>query len=135
MMLKDRFFSVSPRPLRHLLAVVALAAGLSSCALFGRGSSDAPEDPYVSVEVANQNLYEATVYVMRDGSRVRVGTVPGNSTHTLSAPFPVSGRMSVEVRLTATGSYASWPVNVARGQTVRVEIPANLHLQRGRFPR
>jgi hypothetical protein len=132
-MLKKSLIGLGPRSCLAL-SIVALMLAVSSCGLVRRGSGTAPEDMRVRVDVVNRNIYQATLYSMVEGARLRIGTVEGNSSASLSAPFPPGGRMSVEVRL-AVGSYSSMTVDVSPGGTVHVDIPANLHQLRDRFPR
>lgn len=44
-----------------------------------------PMDP-AYLEVQNQSFYDMTVYAFRGGSRIRLGTVTGNTTHVFTIP-------------------------------------------------
>lgn len=105
-----------------LVTLVAVAA----CAPFRR-AEDTTQPERVPVVVVNQNFYQATIFAISNGSRVRLGEVPGNSSGTFSAPRPVTGEMRVEIRLLAVGAFTSWPISVARGDTVQVTVPPDLH--------
>jgi hypothetical protein len=128
-------FSVATLRLRLIFGLAVLVVGATSCGVIRRSNRPALWEQRVPIEVVNQNEYEATVFTMVDGTRTRIGSVPGNTAYTLSTPFPSGGRMSVEVRLVPVGSYASWAFDVAPGRRVRVEIPSDLHRQRATFPR
>jgi hypothetical protein len=111
-------------PLAALL-LTAMLAVIPACGARGTGTG-AERVPLV---VENQNFYQATIYAILNGGRVRVGNVQGGSTETLQAPSPPTGQMRVEVRLLAVGAFTSYPVTVQPGDTVRVTVPPDLHLR------
>jgi len=112
------------------LAMLLLLLLVAGCA--ARGDRAARGMDRVPMVVENQNFHRATIYAILNASRIRVGNVEGNSTATLSSPSPPTGQMRVEVRLLAVGAYTSYPVSVVPGDTIRVTVPPNLHLYRGR---
>jgi len=111
---------------RITLAALALVlAAFTACGVRGTGA-DTQRVPMV---VENQNFYQATIFAILNGGRVRVGNVHGGSTATMQAPSPPTGQMRVEVRLLAVGAFTSYPVTVQPGDTIRVTVPPDLHLR------
>jgi len=111
---------------RVTLAVLTLLlATFTACGVRGTGTGA----QRVPIVVENQNFYQATVFAILNGGRVRVGNVAGGRTATMQAPSPPTGQMRVEVRLLAVGAFTSYPVTVQPGDTVRVTVPPDLHLR------
>jgi hypothetical protein len=71
----------------HLLLLTALA-GTAACA--GRSPGQAQPDAPAVLEIRNQSFYDVVIYVLRSGSRFRVGTASGNSTTVLDLPRAVA---------------------------------------------
>lgn len=70
-------------PARALLFLLIATAGCAT----GTGSfgwKRGPED--VRFEVRNARWEDLTIYLEREGTRVRLGVVPGNETRTLTVP-------------------------------------------------
>ena len=67
-----------------LPALLVLAATLPGCSKTPPKAVDPMEPAYL--EVQNQSFYDMTVYAYRGGSRVRLGTVTGNTTHVFTIP-------------------------------------------------
>lgn len=84
----------------------------------------------------NDNFYDARIHaVYRGGQRRSLGTIAGNggSTRTALAWEPHS--LVFEVSFIISGaSYVSQPVDVARGESIEVRLPANID-QSGFFRR
>lgn len=113
------------------LPVVLLSA---ACALLpGRspGEDLGEEEParYLTVEVDNQNFYDATIYAVRPGIRLRVGRVGGFSKETFRFLWP-EGDLRFEIALLSVGSYYTWSMPVERGDQLALTILPDLHLKR-----
>jgi len=67
-----------------LPALLTLAAALPGCSK-PPVTPVSPEEP-TYLEVQNQSFYDMTVYAIRSGSRIRLGTVTGNTTHVFTIP-------------------------------------------------
>jgi hypothetical protein len=117
----------------RMLLVIALSLllGVASCGPLGRGGDVGPVAS-TAVVVENHNFHQATIYALVNSSRIRLGEVPGNGTATFATRTPATGQLSIEIRLLAVGAYTSFPISVAPGDTVRVRVPSDLHLHRGR---
>ena len=70
------------------LAAAALAlAALAAC--YGKGKNAPEPVARTTVRVVNQGFLDRNIFVLRGGERVRLGTVPGNSSQTLTIPAVV----------------------------------------------
>ncbi len=107
-----------------------MAPVLAACA--GKSGDDGDSEPRVAdvvVVVENRNWQDVTVYALRGGARVRLGTVTTYHTET----FVMKSEMtrSVEFRLLADpiGSletYQSDPVRIEPGDQIRWTLTADL---------
>lgn len=112
----------------RLLPAAMIAAALGACApTSGLQSGPAPsEGRSASVRVTNNNWADMTVYMLRAGMRVRLGTVTSMATQSFRIPPSVLGGEG-DVRLVADpiGSretHLTLPVQVWPGQTVAFKI-------------
>lgn len=115
----------------HRRLILALCAALLSTAACAANEREAAAlaDSRVSVVVENQNFSDVTIYSVRQGTRARVGWVPGNSTgrFTVSAAqFPTGELNLVALPLTGGGAAYSGPVLVGGGQTVYFTVASQL---------
>jgi hypothetical protein len=116
---------------RRLIPVL-FAALLSAAACAGNQAEDGSELSEargVALVVRNENFADVTVYAVRDGTRARVGWVPGNSTarFTVSGALIPTGELNlVAFPLASTGAAASGRVLVREGQTVEFTISPQL---------
>lgn len=101
-----------------------LLVTLTACATRGPGGAGGDDVP---VQVENRNTYDATIYAYIGQQRQRIGRVGGLQTEMMSSPYPPTGELRFEVRLLAVGAFDSYSVQVARGDTVRVVVPSDLH--------
>lgn len=106
-----------------LAAVTVLTA--PGCAKMPPASVD-PMAPAM-LEVDNQSFYDMNVYVLRNGMRIRLGTVPGNGRAVFELPRTVVG-LGIPVRFVADpiGSSRapySEEIAIAPGDTVMLTIP------------
>lgn len=113
--------------MRRIIALAALGVLLGAAACSARHPRS--DDPPTRVEVQNQKFLDVTVYVYSSGGqRVRLGTVPGVTTRTLTIPPNlIFGMTSLRFEADPIGSTQS-PVSdeivVEPGETVVLIIPA-----------
>lgn len=74
---------LAPRFRLLFALLVLLAAG--ACGSASRRSG-ATQGARTTVRVENRNFLDMNVYVLRSSQRIRLGTVPGNSTRVLTIP-------------------------------------------------
>lgn len=115
----------APVPAAIVLAVAALLSGCSS-----RGETRSEER--VTIVVDNQNFYDATVYLRWYSDRRRLGNVTGYTKREFDTTWH-GPELQVEVDLLAGGTYRGDQVPVNPGETVQVELPANLSRLRVRI--
>lgn len=75
------------------------------------------EKEKVSVEVQNQNFYQATVYAYRAGNRARLGVVESQGTRSFEFVW-ITGDLRFLIDFFANGCILSEPVAVDRGEEV-----------------
>jgi hypothetical protein len=89
------------------------------------GSRPAPVPP-VRVQVVNQNRADINVYVLRGGTRTRMGTVVAGDTRTVllrHLPGVSVHQLAFQVqRIGAEGVYSLPRVSVSPGQSVRILV-------------
>ena len=109
--------------MRALLTAVTLAG----CA-WDRGAV-APINPHaeVALNVDNQNFLDMTVYLVRGGQRIRLGTVPGLSSRTIMLRPEYVGYgadLQVEVHpIGGQGNPITESISVHPGDVIRLTIP------------
>ena len=110
-------------------AVVLIAsASLSGCS----SRREARPEERVTIVVDNQNFYDATVYLRWYSDRRRLGNVTGYTKKEFDTTWH-GPEVQVEVDLLAGGTYRGDQVSVSPGETVQVELPANLSRLRVRI--
>ena len=72
------------------------------------------EEEKVSVEVQNQNFYQATVYAYRAGNRARLGVVESQSTRSFEFVW-ITGDLRFLIDFFANGCVLTDPLAVDRG--------------------
>ncbi len=106
--------------------MLILLAGFGGCA----GRSGAGPEPLshaeVTIEVQNQNFYDARVYLLYFGSRTRLGQVAGHSTRTFSFALP-PGDVRIEVSFIGGGGFVTEPMPVNRGDQLVLLIESDAH--------
>jgi hypothetical protein len=80
----------------------------------------------MSVEVDNQNFYDATIYAVRPGLRQRIGYVVGEGRRTFSFRWP-DGDLRLEIHLLAVGSYYTQVMDVQQGDELQLTVLPYLH--------
>jgi hypothetical protein len=80
-----------------------------------------------TVKVQNQNLFDMTVYVVRDQERIRLGVVPGFSTHLFTLRRSIVGTATqLRFELYPIGGRAqprSETITVIPGDAIELIIP------------
>lgn len=120
------------RPFLPLAAVVVL--GLSACVkptalnpFAPRGSR--PGEGSVRVLVENQNFGDATVFALRGGERIRLGTVTGKSDENFTVRWNFSLSMEFEIHIIGGQGCRVRPMPVDPGDRVFVRIPTEVSTQ------
>lgn len=120
-----------------IIQSVALSAmltfGAGACASgFGGGDGGFRQSPDTLVQVENNNWSDMTIYVVRSGTRMRLGTVVSmNSTIFVVPPSMVNA--SGEVQLIAdpiggSATFTTHPVLVNPGQQIEFTLENNINL-------
>ncbi len=113
--------TVGVKILGHVFWVSAAFA----CAGGSGGSSIRPADEKeeVSVEVRNENFYEATVYTYRAGSRTRLGVVESNSTRSFEFRW-ITGDLRFLIDFFANGCLLTPSMSVDQGDDLLLILEA-----------
>ena len=103
-----------------ILGLVFWVSAAFACG--GRSGSGAPVRPAdereeISVEVQNQNFYQATVYAYRAGNRARLGVVESQSTRSFEFVW-ITGDLRFLIDFFANGCILTESVAVDRGEEV-----------------
>ncbi|UCC83746.1 MAG: hypothetical protein JSW46_02090 [Gemmatimonadota bacterium] len=114
-----------------LCAVGVVALMIAACGP-QQTADEAPADtearPQVTIEVQNQNFYDARVYVVEAGrtARRRLGAVPGNERRTLS--FRVEPmRVRFVVDFIGSGELTTEFIQVSPGDELVLSVTARTH--------
>jgi hypothetical protein len=81
----------------------------------------------LSLEVRNLNFYDAELYAVDEGYRVRIGSVRGNETKTYEFRWLPARDLRIEIRLVAVGTYLSDRLFVNEGDDLQLIIEPDLH--------
>ena len=100
-------------PVFWMFAAFACAGGGGTGAPTS-GVRPADEREEISVEVQNQNFYQATVYAYRAGRRARLGVVESQGTRSFEFVW-ITGDLRFLVDFLANGCILSEPMSVDRG--------------------
>ena len=117
-----RIQNLRPAIIRAGLLTLALAVNACGPLHLGGGNR-------ATVIFTNETLDQATVYASASGiDPIRIGTVLGNHTDTLSVPTSVTDRGStttISVRMLPSSTRpTSGPISLRPGESVRVRLPA-----------
>ena len=114
-------------PVRAVLVAVLLVAGTSTTACYGTGKNAPAPVARTTVRVVNQGFLDRNIYVMRGSERVRLGTVTGNSTQTLTIPSSVMASLTalrfVTDPIGGTSRTTTDEITVTPGDEVVLRIP------------
>jgi hypothetical protein len=113
------------------LLVVLMAA--AACASGGSTPpSDRPVTDSITIQVVNNNFYDANIYAQYDGqNRNRLGMVFGHGTGTFYVRWHQSDLRMV-MSLVGGGTATSNSLVVSPGDVVRLELMPDLHLRTSR---
>lgn len=114
---------------KHLIAVLAISVSAAACAGAGSSKKLAPE-LMTRVEVTNNNWSDMVVYAVRNGMRIRLGTVTSMQTQRFRLPETMSGS-GTPVSLVADpiGSqdvYQTGRITFMPGQRITLQIQNHL---------
>jgi hypothetical protein len=106
-----------------IAALVALGVIPAACATTG-----APPEPVATLVVENDSPMQVNIHAQREGTRIRVGTVPGITTR----EFPLRRDMlspagDLHLVIGPVGSprsYPAMPINVRDGDTIELRVGA-----------
>jgi hypothetical protein len=111
---------------RSFLAACALfAAALPACSKNPEPKPAGPPPKSTVLRVENRNFYDMTIYLVRFGTRQRLGTAGGNSTSTFEFPsqFVQTGTVRFEANpIGSTGQAFTQELSVQPGDVVGVII-------------
>lgn len=110
-----------------LLAAVTISAG---CARAGKNRR-AALDEKTTVIVENNNWLETTVYAVRSGTRLRLGTVPTGKTLEFTLPNGFTTGASIQLIADPVGTsstYRSDMLAIAPGRQVQLRVENNLRM-------
>jgi hypothetical protein len=116
----------------HLLrAALVVVSGLSACAPHGGQVSPVFREQ-TTLFVENNNWSDMTVYIVRDGMRSRVGSIPSfTRSRFVLSPAMIGGVGEIRLLADPLGSnqrYLSEPILVNPGQQVRFRVENNVQL-------
>ncbi len=80
----------------------------------------------MSLDVDNQNFYDATIYAVRPGLRQRIGYVVGEHQGKFSFRWP-DGDLRLEIDLLAVGAYYTQVMDVQQGDQLQLTVLPYLH--------
>jgi hypothetical protein len=110
---------------RALWLSALLLMALPACHHAPAPESEGPPPARTVLQVVNNNFYDFVIYLVRFGSRVRLGLATGNKTTTFDFPsqFVQSGAVQFEANpVGGTGRAFTEQISVRPGDVVRVQI-------------
>jgi len=114
---------MNARFLRTAVLVVALA--LPACSHSQPAQTEGPPPKRTVLQVVNRNFSDFTVFLVRFGDRVRLGTATGNTTSTFDFPsqFVQNGTVRFEAHpIGGVGAARTEQISVQPGDIVTVQI-------------
>jgi hypothetical protein len=117
------------KPVVLSLAVSAVALVLSACGAAqtgSEGSAQAEPSRDVTLEVENQNFYDARIYLLESGTRRRLGSVPGNDTRSFRFRARTAEARFV-VDFVGSGEFNTTSIQVSPGDHVVLTVTASSH--------
>src|SRR3954467_1625158 len=113
--------------LRRILVVAAAAAALGACApATEQATSSFPANRKTQLVIQNKNWMDVAVYLVRDGSRTRLGTVMSMASSEFKIPDAyVLGVSEINVQADPIGSnrtFTSGPIQVYPGARVELTV-------------
>lgn len=120
------------RRLTLAIVVGSLVLGFGTACLFRSGRQVDPEEgpvdrfADVTVQVKNDNFYDATIYVLSGDIRERLGNVGGGATQTFRFGWR-SSRVRFVIALLAVGEYPTEEITTNPGDELELQITPDLH--------
>jgi hypothetical protein len=117
------------KPVLMSLAVSAVALVLSACGAGqtgSEGSAEAEPSRDVTLEVENQNFYDARIYLLESGMRTRLGSVQGNDTRSFRFRAR-SDEAQFLVDFVGGGRLTTRRIQVSPGDTLVLTVTASSH--------
>lgn len=115
-----------------MATALTVAALMTGCASSGQDQGSENQGPdRVTLTVDNQNWQDATVYLVGNGPRVRLGTVSTNGSDRFILPRNLSAHGTIRLAVDLIGSSSSTitdPIMVDSGSDVRWTIQNHLAL-------
>ena len=112
------------RPFPILIAVAVLSALLGGCAAGNQPDSGPP----VVVVIQNNNFQDATVHIVREGERRRLGVVVGKTDDSFAIPWRPNFVMRLEVRFLGGGSCATRDIVMEPGQRYVLALQPDIRI-------
>jgi hypothetical protein len=112
------------RPFPILLVIAALITLMGGCAAGNQPESGPP----VVVEIQNNNFQDATVFIVREGERRRLGVVVGKTDDAFAIPWRPNFLMRLEVRFLGGGSCATRDIQMEPGQRFLLALQPDLRI-------
>jgi hypothetical protein len=117
---------------RHRLAALGAALVVLSCSSAQRTARLSPaEAGDLPLTVTNQNWLDMAIYVVRGGSRFRIGEAVGNSTTLLRIPGSYIVSWTVQLMADPVGSgdkYVTDAISVAPGEHVQLTVAPRMRM-------
>lgn len=115
-----------------VLAMVVLAAGACAHGTPPMQGADGQDDDKTVISITNNNWSDMTIYLVRDGLRRRLGTVPSQTTDTFSVPtYFIMASGQVQLMADPIGSrntFTSMPIVITPGQRAEWKLENSLAL-------
>lgn len=111
--------------LRHTSAMIALVLVVAGCGPLGGGSRAAPRGHELTLNVKNQNYYDATLYALYQSRRQQIGTVSGMSERAFSLDWGHPD-IRIEIYLLSVGSHFTEPMFIEDGDELELVIDPSL---------
>jgi len=111
--------------LRYPGGMIALVLVVAGCGFFGGGSQAAPREREFTLNVKNQNYYDATLYALYQSRRQQIGTVSGMSERAFSLDWGHPD-IRIEIYLLSVGSHFTEPMFIEEGDELELVIDPSL---------
>ena len=106
-------------------AVLMASVGAAACASAGGGPQSGPP---IVIEVQNNNFRDATVYIVRDGERQRLGVVIGKTDESFPFPWRPNMVIRLEVRFLGGGACVTPDYGMDPGQRHILDLHPDIRL-------
>ncbi len=84
------------------------------------------ESDGIVLRVENQNLHDATLYLLREGQRQELGTIRGGGLQFIDFGWPVGLPLTIEIQLEVGERYRPPPFPLSGGGQLRLTVAAQL---------